>query len=339
MQYKEDELLADREVVLTFDDGPLPRYTKPILKALEDECTKATFFYVGKMAKAYPDMLRKVDADGHTIAGHTYSHPLNLKRRALAKAKYEIERGFMTLEAVLGKPIAPFFRFPGLSDSKPLMSYLRQRRIGMFSVDVVSNDSYTRNPQRLAKQTLRKLDKLGRGILLFHDIKASTARALPNILSELKRKGYKIVHITGQTTYKPLVSDEKKLRRAIAKIPNKKWVSFKMLTAAPIPLPQKREEPPKDSVAADPDGTKPVGKAEGEDKKLTAKDKKSEGSSLISMGKTASLEAPATNTKPNAVAAEIAMPVKKPETGKVKGWAKKSSTALTFKPLEMPIDD
>ena len=227
MQYKEDELLADREVILTFDDGPLPRYTKPILKALADHCTKATFFYVGKMAKAYPAMLKKVDAEGHTIAGHTYSHPLNLKRRAVSKAKFEIEQGFMTLEKILGKPIAPFFRFPGLSDSKPLMSYLRERKIGMFSVDVVSNDSYTRNPKRLARQTMAKLDRLGRGILLFHDIKASTARALPSILVELKRKGYRIVHITGRKTFKPLIADNEKvlnkknLRLAISKISKK----------------------------------------------------------------------------------------------------------------------
>ncbi len=240
MQYREDDFLADREVVLTFDDGPLPRYTKPILAALRAHCTLATFFYVGRMAKAYPDMLKKVYADGHTIAGHTYSHPLNLARRPLASAKYEIERGFLTLEQTLGQKIAPFFRFPGLSDSKPLMAYLRERGVGMFSVDVVSNDSYTRNPKRLARQTMRKLDKLGRGILLFHDIKASTARALPAILAELQKKGYKIVHMKARQEFKPLANDHRKLPGAIARVQQKKWISYKMLTQNPVPLPIRR---------------------------------------------------------------------------------------------------
>ena len=344
MQYKEDDLLADREVVLTFDDGPLPRYTKPILKALDDHCAKATFFYVGKMAKAYPDMIKKVSASGHTIAGHTYSHPLNLKRRPTAKAKYEIERGFMTLEAVLGHSIAPFFRFPGLSDSKPLMSYLRTRGIGMFSVDVVSNDSYTRNPERLAKQTLRKLDKLGRGILLFHDIKASTARALPNILSELKRKGYKIVHITGRTTYKPLVSDEKKLNQAIAKIPNKKWISFKQLTSDPITMPTKREAPPTNELATTSGDGASKGDVKGGDEKvdekLTLKRKKSEGPSLAKVQKTASLTTDAADTTSEPAKPVITLPVKKPSSpAKVKGWSKKSSSSSIFKPLEFPETD
>ena len=243
MQYREDNFLADREVVLTFDDGPLPRYTRPILKALADHCTNATFFYVGRMAKAYPKMLKKVYAAGHTIAGHTYSHPLNLKKKSLAGAKYEIERGFLTLRKVLGHPIAPFFRFPGLSDSKPLMAYLRERGIGMFSVDVVSNDSYTRNPKRLAQQTMARLDKLGRGILLFHDIKASTARALPEILNQLHKKGYKIVHMTALQKFRHLSKDPKKLPFEIAKVRQKKWISFKMLTQGPIPLPVKRTVP------------------------------------------------------------------------------------------------
>jgi len=318
MQYKEDELLGDHEVVLTFDDGPLPRYTKPILKALEDQCTQATFFYVGKMAKAYPDMLKKVAASGHTIAGHTYSHPLNLRRRSLARAKYEIERGFMTLENILGKPIAPFFRFPGLSDSKPLMSYLRQRGIGMFSVDVISNDSYTRNPKRLAKQTLRRLDKLGRGILLFHDIKSSTARALPSILEELKARGYRVVHIAAQSRFKALVEDEKKLPDAIAKIPKKRWISLKMLTAGPIPLPVKRVAP----VAK---GHAENGKDDGGGGSV--KGEKSDGATLAESRKTAALATSLGGAKFAPETPVAADPAKKPKRAvvraRVKGWTRK----------------
>ena len=352
MQYKEDRLLGDREVILTFDDGPLPRYTKPILKALADHCTKATFFYVGKMAKAYPKMLKKVDAAGHTIAGHTYSHPLNLKRRAVSKAKLEIEKGFMTIEAILGKSIAPFFRFPGLSDSKPLMSYLRQRGIGMFSVDIVSNDSYTRNPGRLTRQTMRKLDKQGRGILLFHDIKASTARALPNILAQLKKKGYKVVHITGQKTFTPLVTDQKKLPRAIAKIPRKKWVSFQRLTMGPIPLPVKREAPVLDSssatvVKSSTSGAEITG--DDEDAMLEEKPEKTKGSLKAETHKTAELTTDSTDADIKALDAKAldakalgakalnAKPSAEPTVEKVEVTGSVTASAVAAKPVIVKI--
>ena len=57
---KEPRFLGPKEVVLTFDDGPMPKHTKPILDALDKFCTKATFFYVGQMAQAYPDMVKEV---------------------------------------------------------------------------------------------------------------------------------------------------------------------------------------------------------------------------------------------------------------------------------------
>src|SRR5262245_18560880 len=73
------DLLASREVVLTFDDGPMPRSTQPILAALAAQCTKATFFMIGEMAAEHPEVVREVAAQGHTIGTHTWSH-LNLKR-------------------------------------------------------------------------------------------------------------------------------------------------------------------------------------------------------------------------------------------------------------------
>ena len=74
VQYKEHDLLADGEVVLTFDDGPLRAYTKPVLEALQAHCTKATFFVVGRMAVADPEMVREYARLGHTVGIHTWSH-------------------------------------------------------------------------------------------------------------------------------------------------------------------------------------------------------------------------------------------------------------------------
>jgi peptidoglycan/xylan/chitin deacetylase (PgdA/CDA1 family) len=176
---KEPRFLDPKEVVLTFDDGPMPKYTKPILDALDKFCTKATFFSVGQMATAYPDMVKEVIGRGHTIGTHTWSHPMNLRAMSLEKAQDQVERGFAAVALAAGQPIAPFFRFPGLSDSGPLLEHLQRRGIAAFTVDVVSNDSYIGSPQRLASRTLDQIEKQNGGIVLFHDIKASTP-ALPH---------------------------------------------------------------------------------------------------------------------------------------------------------------
>lgn len=196
------ELLGDKEVVLTFDDGPYPGLTRQILDTLDKHCTRATFFVVGQMVQSHPDILREEIARGHTIGTHTQTHPLNMRRLRLDVAKADIEKGFASTAAVAGDALAPFFRFPGLGDSPATLAYLKSRGIATFSVDVVTNDSFIRDPRALAKHTLNILDKKGRGILLFHDIKASTAKALPFILDELQKRGYKVVHLKPKAPYK-----------------------------------------------------------------------------------------------------------------------------------------
>src|SRR5204863_4711361 len=92
--FKELDFLKDKEVVLTFDDGPWPGNTPAVLKALADECTTGIFFEIGKHATYYPDLLRQVAAAGHTVGSHTWSHTnLNKKSMTEQQAKDEIEKG------------------------------------------------------------------------------------------------------------------------------------------------------------------------------------------------------------------------------------------------------
>jgi peptidoglycan-N-acetylglucosamine deacetylase len=80
MQYSETLPLADKEVVLTFDDGPLPPYSNKILDVLAAECVKATFFVIGRMARQFPDVVRREYAAGDTIGAHSQNHPLRFQR-------------------------------------------------------------------------------------------------------------------------------------------------------------------------------------------------------------------------------------------------------------------
>lgn len=194
LQYRDLSFLEDGEVVLTFDDGPLRRYTRGVLQALADQCTKATFFMVGRMAVADPAMVREVAAQGHTVGSHTWSHR-NLATLSASRAKGEIELGASAISKALGKPIAPFFRFPYLSDPKSMISYLQSREIGVFSIDVDSSDYKTKSAEPVVRRVLAQLADRKKGIILFHDIQASTAKAIATVLHELKKRGYKVVHI------------------------------------------------------------------------------------------------------------------------------------------------
>jgi peptidoglycan-N-acetylglucosamine deacetylase len=199
------DFLAPGEVVLTFDDGPTPRSTRPILAALAAECTKATFFVLGEMAVANPDVIREIDAQGHTIGTHTWSHP-NLKRLSEEKMKAQIESAFTAVETGAGHPIAPFFRYPYLNYTQASTAYLQSRNIAQFAIDIDSFDWRTRNPQSVIRRVEAGLDRHGRGIILLHDIHPSTAAAVPGLLALLKSKGFKVVHLRPKATLETLVT-------------------------------------------------------------------------------------------------------------------------------------
>jgi peptidoglycan/xylan/chitin deacetylase (PgdA/CDA1 family) len=196
--YKAYDFLQPKEVVLTFDDGPQKYTTEEVLKALADECVKATFFSVGKMALGYPAIIREVANAGHTVGTHTWSHKALGKLKTFDDAKDEIERGISAVHRAVGKPIAPFFRFPTLRDTPETVAYLGKRNIAMFSCDIDSFDYKRQTPQHIVKSLMERLDKRGKGILLMHDIHKRTAEALPLLLAELKAKGYRVVHLTAK---------------------------------------------------------------------------------------------------------------------------------------------
>jgi peptidoglycan/xylan/chitin deacetylase (PgdA/CDA1 family) len=193
--FKMHDFLQDKEVVLTFDDGPWPVNTPAVLKALADECVKATFFPIGKHATYHPEILKHVAEQGHTIGAHTWSHA-NLNRfKNEQNAKDEIEKGFAAVKWALGAPPAPFFRFPALQHPPAIVSYLGARNIAIFSTDLDSFDFKTRKADQVVDNVMKKLHKFNKGIILMHDFQPHTAEALPALLKHLKDGGFKVVHM------------------------------------------------------------------------------------------------------------------------------------------------
>lgn len=202
--FKAYDFLRDHEVVLTFDDGPWPGNTPAVLKALADQCTKAVFFNIGKHAGWYPEIVKQVAAQGHTIGSHTWSHK-DLSKMSFDEAKAEIEKGIAALSIALGnQPVQPFFRFPALRHPPELLKYVGERNLGVFSTDFDSFDFKMRKPEQVIKSVMAKLDKHGKGIILMHDFQHPTAEAVPELLKQIKAGGYKVVQIRGKTPIEPL---------------------------------------------------------------------------------------------------------------------------------------
>jgi peptidoglycan/xylan/chitin deacetylase (PgdA/CDA1 family) len=206
--FKSYDFLRDHEVVLTFDDGPWLGHTPAVLKALADQCLRATFFPIGKHATYYPEILKQVIAAGHTVGSHTWSHPdlvTVMKRGGADAAKEEIEKGMSAVHMMAGVPIAPFFRFPDLRHPPEMLTYLGERNVAIFSTDIDSWDFKIKKPEELVKSLMAKLQKAGKGIILMHDFQKVESIALPQILGQLRANGFKVVHMVpkGQLTTLP----------------------------------------------------------------------------------------------------------------------------------------
>ena len=212
--FRQHDFLRDKEVVLTFDDGPWVT-TPVVLKALADECVKATFFPIGKHATYYPEIIKQVAAGGHSIGSHTWSH-VDLSRKKGQEAIDEIEKGIAAVRWALGdqaQAAAPFFRFPALRHPPELVTYLGERNVGIFSTDMDSFDFKMRKPDQVITSTLNKLQKHGKGMVLMHDFQVPTSQAVPELLAQLKANGYKIVHMKPKFAVKSLAKYDEELMK------------------------------------------------------------------------------------------------------------------------------
>ncbi len=200
--------LQDHEVVLTFDDGPWGPTTPSVLKALDAQCVKATFFLIGRNAQAHPDLVKQEIAEGHTVGHHTWDHPaVTLRNLSDKSALLDITHGMEADDKAAGygpwagQPHVPFFRFPGFGDSAVTKAYLKDHHVAVFGADLWASDWIPMTPDAEFDRLMTRLRAAGRGIILLHDIKRQTAEMLPRFLAELKTEHYHVVAmVPGGTT-------------------------------------------------------------------------------------------------------------------------------------------
>lgn len=189
--------LEKGEVVLTFDDGPSPENTPAVLKALSDQCAKATFFMVGQNIVQQTELARRVAREGHSTAIHSDTHA-HLASFTVEQQLEDLKRSRAAYQAAFGVE-TPAYRFPFLEETPAMMNALKQANITVASIDLGINDWIPKDTNAILAQRLSEnLDKSGGGIILMHDANGPTAKALPTLLQVLKDKGYKVVHLEWQ---------------------------------------------------------------------------------------------------------------------------------------------
>jgi peptidoglycan-N-acetylglucosamine deacetylase len=191
-----------RQIALTFDDGPAEPYTSQILDILRANHVRATFFLCGSAAERYPDLVRRIKAEGHEIGNHTYSHPwLYLKDKATIAA--EIDRTQEVLQRISGdRP--RLFRPPYGVRWFSLWPILQERGLTMVLWSMRGTDGGL-GAEGLARTSLEQLQP--GGILLLHDgfearpaaqvDRSDTVRALPAIIAGARRAGYSFALLPG----------------------------------------------------------------------------------------------------------------------------------------------
>jgi len=207
---------GDREVVLTFDDGPSRPTDGKILADLAEQCVRATFFLIGKRASEHPELVRQIAAAGHSIGHHTWSHQ-NLEVMKPEEAANEIDQGIAAVEMALNGvsttiPSTPLFRFPGFMTNRQTLDDLRERRIAVFDADIIADDWIATTQEAQLILLTDRLKAAGKGIILPHDPEAQTAAMPADFLRYLRDNCYRVVHVvTGMAaTVANVRQDEKR---------------------------------------------------------------------------------------------------------------------------------
>jgi peptidoglycan/xylan/chitin deacetylase (PgdA/CDA1 family)/uncharacterized caspase-like protein len=202
---KHDEIvgseLPPKTILLTFDDGPHPRYTDQILAILKQNNLQAVFFEVGKNLGTVKDgqvklgnmakISDRILASGSTLGNHSYSHPV-LPKLPLAGQAEEIESTSQLLRTIL-KADPVLFRPPYGANSDSVEQRTKSDNLKTMIWNIDSLDWADPVPASITKRVLDEVDKTGRGIILFHDIHSRAIEVLPQLIATLKAKGYTFV--------------------------------------------------------------------------------------------------------------------------------------------------
>lgn len=177
-----------KQVALTFDDGPSGTYTEILLDGLKERGVKATFFVIGRYAEEYPEVIRRMDEEGHVIGNHTYNH-VQLNKLSEAEAKKELEMTNKVIESITGKE--PVFVRP------PFGEWNRKKEFPVELIPVLWNvdplDWKVLNTETVVNRIVKHVDD--GDIILLHDSYPTSVEAAFQCIDILQKEGYQFVTV------------------------------------------------------------------------------------------------------------------------------------------------
>lgn len=182
-------------IVLTFDDGPHPRYTPEILKILDQFNIKAVFFMIGKEVEKYPDLVREVVRRGHVVGNHSHNHSNMISFFRAKKLMADFKKSQTTIVKTIG--FLPMLIRPPFGATNPMyFKFLRETGLTSLGWKVRSFDTKETKPVEFINNTIEKITQNKGALCLFHDTQELTVETLPKIIEGVLSKGMEIVSLT-----------------------------------------------------------------------------------------------------------------------------------------------
>lgn len=192
------DLLDAGEVVLSFDDGPGGAQTRKVLDELDRECTRASFFLVGRAAEETPALVRELVRRGHSLGGHSHDHA-NLMELDVVAATENARRGNAAISAATGGQEVRMFRFPYVATDERRSAAMRELGLSVIAVDADGADWTGISAHDSVERIMSRLDANGRkGVLLVHDPLPGSDLLTRRLLDRLKSEGYTVVALAPQ---------------------------------------------------------------------------------------------------------------------------------------------
>ncbi|HEY8034841.1 MAG TPA: polysaccharide deacetylase family protein [Methylobacter sp.] len=184
--------VSEKEIALSFDDGPNREYTPQILSTLAQHHASATFFVIGKNIQGNESILKQIDADGHSIGNHSYTHAFYIDFKNLQGFKNELNQTAESVFKIIGKRMKLFrppygVTTPNIAKASKLLNY------NIIGWTIRSLDTTNDSVQTITRRVQAQI-KPG-AIILFHDTSDKTIQVLNHILNFAKENGYKIVSV------------------------------------------------------------------------------------------------------------------------------------------------
>jgi len=181
------------KVILTFDDGPHPVHTLKILDILDTYQLKAVFFMIGKQVETYPTIVKEVAIRGHQIGIHSQNHPLNFGFLSDKKLKKELVGCANMIEAATG--VIPYLFRPPFGITNPAIArQVKRQKLVTIGWSVRSFDTATTSVEKIVNRVTKQMNE--DSIVLLHDRLDQTVNALPQIIDNIRGKGFDIGELT-----------------------------------------------------------------------------------------------------------------------------------------------